>query len=90
MLKRVDFGPKIDPILPFWTKQKFSLEIRNTRFERLFHACHLVQFQKNLMNRCGEKFRSVDFGPKNFPFCPFYAKQEFFSEKKAPSRFSVY
>ena len=27
-----------------------------------------LEFQKNLMTRFREKFRSVDFGPKNDPF----------------------
>ena len=31
-----------------------------------------------------EKFKSVDFGPKNGLFTPFWAKQEFLSKKRLP------
>ena len=38
------------------------------------------------MNKFREKFRSVDFLPKNDPFTPFWTKKEFFS-KKGPITF---
>lgn len=42
-----------------------------------------VQFQKNLINRFREKFKRVDFGPKNSTFIPFWAQQELFFKKSA-------
>ena len=50
----------------------------------LFNVCHQVQFQKILMDRFREKFESIDSGPKNVPFLPF------FSQKRAPSLVCVY
>ena len=38
----------------------------------LITACHQVQFNKNLMKRFREKFKSVYFGPKNDPFTLFW------------------
>ena len=48
------------------------------RLNHFFNACHQVQYQKNLMNRFIEKFKSVDFGPKNDTCTTFLAKHEFF------------
>ena len=44
------------------------MNIQNCHFYPLFNACHQIQFQKNLDNRFSEKFKNVDFGPKNVPF----------------------
>ena len=40
----------------------------NSHLKPLFNACYQVQFQKNLIIRFCEKFKSVDFGPQNDPF----------------------
>ena len=43
----------------------------NKKVINTFNACHQVPFQKHPINRFAEKFRSVDFGPKNGLFFPF-------------------
>ena len=43
-----------------------------SHFYPLINACHLVQFQENLLNTFPEKFRDVALHPKNAQFTPFH------------------
>ena len=56
----------------------------------LFNISHQIQFQKNLMNRYREKFKSFHFRATYSSFTSFRATQEFFSKKKPPLLFSIY
>ena len=56
----------------------------------LFNISHQIQFQKNLMNRCREKFKSFHFRAKYSPFTSCRATQEFISKKKPPLFFRIY
>ena len=53
--------------LPYFEHNKTFLESRK---QSLFHYCHQVQCQKNLLNRSRQKFKNADFGLKNDPFMP--------------------
>ena len=55
----------------------------------IFDICHLVQFQKNLMNRSREKFKNVDLGPK-ITHLPHFEQNKIFFQKRSSSLFSVY
>ena len=55
-----------------------SFQTRNNVAERTFNICDEEQFQKDLMNRLREKFRNVNFGPKNAGFYPILGKIIFF------------
>lgn len=50
---------------------KMYHSLKSVPFTYLFNACHWVELQKTLMNRFGEKIKSVNFGPKNDQFTPF-------------------
>ena len=52
--------------------RSIPLKTRNSQFYLVFTASHRVQYQKNLLNRFREKFKKVDFGPKNSSFTPFW------------------
>ena len=44
---------------------------KNVPFQPILNTCRQVQFQKNLMNRSRENFKSADCRPKSDPFTPF-------------------
>ena len=47
----------------------FPLKNLNNHFCPLFNASHhVLQFQKNLINRLRDKFKNNNLGPKNTPF----------------------
>ena len=57
------------PIYPILGIIKIFFKTQRNHFNSFLMP---VQFQKNLMNRLREKFKSVDFGPKNDLFHSFW------------------
>ena len=75
-IKVLILGPKMTPFPNFG--HNIFLKIIKNYFHPLCNAIHLVQIQKNVINRFTWKAKTVDFGPRNDSISHFGHNKNFY------------